>query len=213
MTNWFMLVLVALMACGGEGDHEGRPMAYWVAEMTNPDSARRHRAVEAFAHDASHSPDAARALMANALIAALMLFAMRWIAAGRYGRAAAAIALGASIKIFPFAALGMAVMRRDRWRLAVFLALSAASLLALPLTVVPLRDLIEQYRSWRMVQITDAKDIEFGMSFMRAFCEFWEISLPNWAFQIAGTLLALVPLLRRNQWDNEPFGCASAARC
>jgi HEAT repeat protein len=65
MTKWVMTVLVGAMACSSrEGDHEGKPMAYWVAEMTSPDSARRHRAVEAFAHDASRSPDAARALMA-----------------------------------------------------------------------------------------------------------------------------------------------------
>ena len=146
-----------------------------------------------------------QASSSNAFIAALMLFAMRWIAAGRHARAAAAIALGASIKIFPLAALGMAIVRRDRGRIAAFLALSAVVLFALPLTVVSLRDLIEQYRSWRMVQIADAGDIQFGMSLMRALREFWEIALPNWAFQIAGTLLVLVPLLRRDQWNNETF--------
>jgi hypothetical protein len=146
-----------------------------------------------------------QASSSNALIAALMLFAMRWIAAGRHARAAVAIALGAAIKIFPLAALGMAVMRRDRWRLAVFLGLSAVVLLLLPLTVVPVGSLMEQYRSWRMVQLSDAGDIQFGMSLMRALREFWEIALPNWALQVAGAALVLVPLLRRGQWTDETF--------
>ena len=46
-----------------EVEHEGKPIAYWVQQMTNPDSTIRHQAVAAFAHDAGRSPEAARALL------------------------------------------------------------------------------------------------------------------------------------------------------
>ena len=53
-----------LLACREkEVEHEGRPISYWVQQMTNPDSAVRHQAVAAFAHDAGRSPEAARALL------------------------------------------------------------------------------------------------------------------------------------------------------
>ena len=38
-------------------------MTYWISQITSPDSVRRHAAAQAFAHDAAHSPEAARALL------------------------------------------------------------------------------------------------------------------------------------------------------
>ena len=58
------MLLPLLLACREkEVEHEGKPMAYWVQQMTNPDSTIRHQAVAAFAHDAGRSPEAARALL------------------------------------------------------------------------------------------------------------------------------------------------------
>ena len=55
---------LALLACREkEFEHEGRPISHWVQQMTSPDSAVRHQAVAAFAHDAGRSPEAARALL------------------------------------------------------------------------------------------------------------------------------------------------------
>jgi HEAT repeat protein len=63
--GWLSLVAgLALIACQEkEVEHEGKPIAYWVQQMTNPDSNVRHQAVAAFAHDAGRSPEAARALL------------------------------------------------------------------------------------------------------------------------------------------------------
>lgn len=53
-----------LLACREkEVEHEGKPIAYWVRQMTSPDSVVRHQAVAAFAHDAGRSEEAARALL------------------------------------------------------------------------------------------------------------------------------------------------------
>ena len=55
---------LTLLACREkEVEHEGKPIAYWVHQMTSPDSTIRHQAVAAFAHDAGRSAEAARALL------------------------------------------------------------------------------------------------------------------------------------------------------
>ncbi len=59
-----LMIVLGAAACSRDVAHEGRPISYWSDQMTSADSMVRHRAVEAFAHDASKSPEAARALMA-----------------------------------------------------------------------------------------------------------------------------------------------------
>lgn len=58
------LLLVLAVGCRREVEHEGRPIEYWISQMTSSDSLVRHRAIDAFAHDADRSPAAARALLA-----------------------------------------------------------------------------------------------------------------------------------------------------
>ena len=153
-----------------------------------------------------------QASSSNGLVAALMLLALLWIVQGKDARAAFAIAVGATIKIFPLAVASMIVTRAGRWRFALALLLASVVLLALPLLVVPAGELARQYRSWHAVQLHDAGDIQFGMSLIRAFREYWETELPSWAFQLAGTLLVLAPLIRRDRWNEEQFrlqfGCS-----
>ena len=153
-----------------------------------------------------------QASSSNGLIAALMLLALMWIVQGKDGRAAFAIAVGATIKIFPLAVASVIVTRTGRWRFVLTLLLAVGVLLALPLLVVPASELARQYRSWHAVQLHDAGDIQFGMSLIRAIREHWETELPSWAFQVAGTLLVLAPLIRRDRWDDErfrlQFGCS-----
>lgn len=59
-----MIVLGATFGCRREVTHDGKPIEYWVNQMTSPDSAVRHHAIDAFAHDAGRSPEAAQALLA-----------------------------------------------------------------------------------------------------------------------------------------------------
>lgn len=58
-----MGVTVSISGCSNQEEHEGKPMSYWVSQITSSDSVRRHAAAAAFAHDAAHSPEAARALL------------------------------------------------------------------------------------------------------------------------------------------------------
>lgn len=59
-----MIVLGAAFGCRREVTHDGKPIEYWASQMTSPDSAVRHHAIDAFAHDAGRSPEAAKALLA-----------------------------------------------------------------------------------------------------------------------------------------------------
>ena len=62
--RWLCACTALLLACREKDvEHGGRPIAYWVQQMTSPDSVVRHQAVAAFAHDAGRSPEAARALL------------------------------------------------------------------------------------------------------------------------------------------------------
>lgn len=62
---WLLTTLLALLGsgCGRAENHGGRPMSYWIANLTSPDSALRHSAAEAFAHDVPSSPEAVAALL------------------------------------------------------------------------------------------------------------------------------------------------------
>ena len=64
LVRWLCACAALLLACREKDvEHGGRPIAYWVQQMTSPDSVVRHQAVAAFAHDAGRSDEAARALL------------------------------------------------------------------------------------------------------------------------------------------------------
>ena len=66
-THGFRLFVTVLFlgACRDAPEqHGGKPMSYWITQITSTDSSQRRAAAEAFAHDAARSPEAARALLA-----------------------------------------------------------------------------------------------------------------------------------------------------
>jgi hypothetical protein len=140
----------------------------------------------------------------NALVAGLMVLA--FVALERRGawRAAAAVMLGASVKIFPLAALTFAVPRRVALRTGAWAAVIGAALVTLPLLVTPLSTLIAQYGWWRGVESIDARQRWFSV--MELVHRWTGATLPNWPIQLAGTLLLVLPLaLRRDRWDDARF--------
>ncbi|MDB4883928.1 MAG: hypothetical protein JWL95_2694 [Gemmatimonadetes bacterium] len=140
----------------------------------------------------------------NALVAALIILAFAATERGRSWRAALAVALGASVKIFPLAALTFALPRRSALRTGLAAAAIGAALVALPLIVTSPATLVTQYGSWRGVESTDALQRWFSVMELvhRAGAAGW----PNWPIQLAGTLALLVPIaLRRDRWDEQRF--------
>jgi hypothetical protein len=119
-------------------------------------------------------------------------------------RAAAAVMLGASVKIFPLAALTFAFPRRLALRTGAWAAAIGATLLALPLLITPPPALIAQYASWRAVESSDARQRWFSV--MELVHRWTGTSLPNWPIQLAGTLVLIAPLVfRRDRWDDLRF--------
>ncbi len=140
----------------------------------------------------------------NALVAGLIILAYVALERTNAWRAAAAVMLGACVKIFPLAALAFAIPRRMVVRTGVWAAAIGASLVALPLLVTPVATLVAQYTSWRGVESSDAQQRWFSV--MELVHRWSGVAWPNWPLQLAGTLALLTPLaVRRDRWDDPRF--------
>jgi uncharacterized membrane protein len=140
----------------------------------------------------------------NALVAGLIILAYVALERGRTWRAALAVAVGASVKIFPLAALTFAIPRRWAWRAGLQTAAVGVGLLLLPLIVTPPATLVEQYRSWHAIETLDTTQRWFSV--MELAHRITGADLANWPMQLAGTLALLAPLaLRRARWDDARF--------
>jgi hypothetical protein len=140
----------------------------------------------------------------NALVAALMILAWVAIERGKSCRAAAMVALGACIKIFPLAALTFAIPRRMALRTGVCAIAIGAALIALPLLVTPPATLVAQYQWWHGIEASDAQQRWFSV--MELLHQWTGAGWPNWPVQLAGVLALLTPLaLRRDRWDDPRF--------
>jgi hypothetical protein len=141
----------------------------------------------------------------NALVAAIIIAVFAATERGRPWRAAALVALGACIKIFPLAALTFAIPVRRAVRTGLCAAAAGAGVLLLPLLVTPPATLMRQYASWQAVEAVDA-----GMRWFSVMelLHRWTAGLVvrSWPVQLAGVLLLLLPLaLRRARWAEPRF--------
>ncbi len=140
----------------------------------------------------------------NSLVTALIIAAFLAFEHERPFRAALAIVAGASVKLFPIAALTFAVFHPRRWRAGLAAATLALAATLLPLLVVGASELRAEYASWGRVGAVDALDR--GSSLMQLIHGLLGVDWPNWPFQVAGTLLLLLPLLlRRTRWNDPAF--------
>ena len=140
----------------------------------------------------------------NALVAGLIILAYVALERANAWRAAAAVMLGACVKIFPLAALAFAIPRRLVLRTGAWAAAIGATLVALPLLVTPWATLLTQYASWQGVESSDARQRWFSV--MELVHRWSGAVWPNWPVQLAGTLALLAPLaLRRDRSDDPRF--------
>jgi hypothetical protein len=146
---------------------------------------------------------ALQASQSNALVAALILVAFAALEQGRQLRAAFSIAVGVAIKIFPIAALSLALFHPRRARSIVIFVVVSAVLCLLPLIVTSPSMLLAQYGWWHDVETSDA--IARGHSVMRMLNQAFGVTWPNWPVQLAGTIVLLLPLARRERWPSKQF--------
>jgi hypothetical protein len=147
----------------------------------------------------------------NSLVTGLVILAFLAFEQRQQLRAAVAIAVGAAVKIFPLAALALAIVHPRRMRFALWMALAMAIVLALPLLVVSPAALAAQYQSWRMVEAVDALSVGGGGGgglyggVMQQLRLIFGVSWPNWPVQLGGTVLLMLPLARWRNWENAAF--------
>lgn len=147
--------------------------------------------------------NALQASQSNALVTALILAAFVAFERGRQLRAALSIALGVAIKLFPVAALSFALFHPRRARAILIFAATGVVLCLLPLLVTSPSLLLAQYGWWHDVESSDA--IALGASVMQMFNQALGVTWPNWTVQLAGTIVLLLPLARRDQWSSRHF--------
>jgi len=153
--------------------------------------------------------DVVRSLQAsqsNALVAGLILIAFVALERGREATAATAVVTGALIKVYPMAAgtLGIFSPPARRVRFLVWSLVIGLALAALPLLVLSPAAVVAVYREWFAILQRDT--VLQGQSVMRILSDWFGIAVPNWAIQLAGTLLLLLPVaLRRDRWADGRF--------
>jgi hypothetical protein len=147
----------------------------------------------------------------NSLVTALMILAYLSFEQRKQLGAAIAIAIGAAVKIFPLAALALAIFHPRRVRFALLMTAAMAVVLALPLLVVSPAELVTQYQSWRAVEAVDALSVGGGGGgglyggVMQQLRLIFGVSWPNWPVQLAGTMLLMLPLARWRNWSDAGF--------
>jgi hypothetical protein len=147
----------------------------------------------------------------NSLVTALVILAYLSFEQRKQLGAAIAIAIGAAVKIFPLAALALAIFHPRRVRFALLMTAAMAVVLALPLLVVSPAELVTQYQSWRAVEAVDALSVGGGGGgglyggVMQQLRLIFGVSWPNWPVQLAGTMLLMLPLARWRNWSDAGF--------
>lgn len=147
----------------------------------------------------------------NSLVTALVILAFLAFEQRRPLGAAFAIAVGAAVKIFPLAALALAIFYPKRFRFALAMTLALVVVLAIPLLVVSPAGLAAQYQSWRAVEAADALSVGGGGGgglyggVMQQLRLIFGVDWPNWPVQLAGTLLLMSPLAKWHNWEYAAF--------
>ncbi|MDQ6886340.1 MAG: DUF2029 domain-containing protein [Gemmatimonadota bacterium] len=180
---------------------------YWSVVRLLPSAAAR-LALALVYFEVLHSMQRAQS---NALVTALVILAFLAIERQRIAGAAAAIAAGAAIKIFPLAAATFGIFQPKRLRFGLFLLGWGLAFALLPLAATSPRTLSAQYHSWATLVAADTADRSgaggavYG-GLMGGLRLWFGIGWPNWPVQLAGTALLLLPLaLGRSRWSDPSF--------
>jgi len=147
----------------------------------------------------------------NSLVTALVILAYLAFEQRKQFGAALSIAVGAAVKIFPLAALALAIFYPRRFRFALWMLVAMVLVLALPLLVVSPSQLAAQYEWWRAVESIDALSVGGGGGgglyggVMQQLRLIFGVNWPNWPVQLAGTVLLMLPLARWRNWQFPDF--------
>ena len=135
----------------------------------------------------------AQSAQSNSLVAALIILSFVAFEREQRWNAAACIAAGAAIKVFPVVAALLAWTRPEWRRFALALALVGVGVVLLPLLVTDATTLLHQYQSWWALHAVQRGDVgQNAMAVLRAAVG---DSYPQWVVQLAGAAMLILPLL------------------
>lgn len=149
----------------------------------------------------------------NTLVSGLMILAWVWLERRRQLPAAAAIAAGAFVKLFPLVAAVGALLYRRWVRFGLILLATLAVGAALPLVVTSPHALGGQYASWYAIETRDALPAaRYGTSgaglyagLMGLIRAWFGVDWPHWPVQLLGLAVLLLPLLHRARFHRREF--------
>ena len=127
----------------------------------------------------------------NGLVAGLIIATLADLERRVEWRAAAAVVVGALIKVFPLVAATFAVFWPFRLaRFARYAVIFGVLALLAPLIVVSPARLADYYREWLALRTPVAR----GYSVMAVASAWLGVPVVNWPIQVVGTMLLLAPL-------------------
>ncbi|MBX6331372.1 MAG: DUF2029 domain-containing protein, partial [Gemmatimonadaceae bacterium] len=131
-------------------------LLYYAVRRLLPDEEGNRQATLALALMYFDVLRATQRAQSNSLVTALVILAFIALERRRQGAAALSMGVGALVKIFPLAAVPLAIFHPRRVRFAAIFVAVMAGLIALPLLFVPPHELLAQYASWRRLEAVDA---------------------------------------------------------
>jgi hypothetical protein len=144
-------------------------------------------------------------VQSNALLAGLVILAFAELEHRHEGRAAWAIGVGASIKIFPIVAAVFGLFRPYRIpRLVLGGLLVAAVLVAAPMLVAAPGSLAMQYHQWGAHSSLQSATLR-GYSVMEHLHLWLGVNWPNTPVQLVGVGVLLSPLVQLPHWGSTRF--------
>ncbi|MFN8713160.1 MAG: glycosyltransferase family 87 protein [Bacteroidota bacterium] len=140
----------------------------------------------------------------NGIMTGLLLLALSAFERKQVGYAALFIVLGFYIKLFAIVAGLLFVFYPQRIKFLISGAAWLAFFAALPLLFTSPALLTAQYKSWLHLLANDpAHELNFSLM---TLCERWfGLHAPDSWFLVPGAILLLLPLLRKQHWQNESF--------
>ena len=140
----------------------------------------------------------------NAMMAGLMIWAFACLERRQYLAATFFIMATVYIKIFGLVAMALFLFYPRKDKLALFSALWAVVLFALPLVVVDWQQLLFLYRSWGHL-LQDDHSISYGFSVMGWLNTWFSLMADKIVVLGTGVLLFCLPLLRVKLYSNFTF--------
>jgi len=139
----------------------------------------------------------------NGIVAALMILAFTALERGRSSQAGFFIVAGFFLKIYGVAVAALALLYRERWRIAVHSAMWFVLFAAAPLVLLSVDELIDQYTTW--LGVGQTFKVPTNASLMRLVDRYLYPGADPRVVQAIGGVIYALPFARIGAWHDPLF--------